>query len=706
MGPMFQDFLRMDRRSVMRSLRYHPAAIAVAMALWLCLGSTAAMQSDADQKAVLTALDRYERTATTGSLLFSSVDAFTSALDAAVPAWISQVPEPDRARRQKLAVLFVLDLSWSDLKGPEPFGLHRLAMLEWGCKVLRREPPTEFARTWMLVSHALLEPAWSAFGDIPNPVREHLGHARKLFPSDSRLRFVELLFRPAVVNLSNRPGANAGKLARSGAGRIALARQLGVLSYTLDVTLKDLQPLLDDAIVGPEVQAHIGIIKFHKNQLAESIQDLTAAAHKTTDPFVQNLSWLFVGLAYDAQHRDADATAAYERAVLAVPGAKSSAMALASHWFTAGRRDEASELLDRAFTVDVPVLDPWQHISDMLRFVPGWMAKLHAEVGHPAAVSAAAPVTFAPNPDQPRRIDSLARYADWQPDSRGLPVFRATGAAVLVDVSVRNGKQPVGDLRPADFEVLDNGVLQQVDSISADALPIDLTMVADYYDATAGEETNPFGPSYMDEQRTALRADVSNIAKLLSKRDRIRIIFVDNEPREMMAMQSPGLEPPQTNSKIGHLSYGRNSAVYDAVALALMKATPMGRRHLVLAFTEGADDGSILTKERVTAVASSADAVMHLSKRLFNRTGYPTMLWSPDPQALPQLASITGGTLLNSLGGSKYRDIQGIVDRLRQSYVLRYQPSGVASPGWHQIQVKLKRPGKFDIQSRKGYWGG
>lgn len=106
------------------------------------------------------------------------------------------------------------------------------------------------------------------------------------------------------------------------------------------------------------------------------------------------------------------------------------------------------------------------------------------------------------------------------------------------------------------------------------------------------------------------------------------------------------------------------------------------------------------------AVAQKADAVMHLSKRVFNRNGYPTILWPADPRALQQFTAATGGTLINSLGGSKYQDIQRIIDRLRQSYVLRYQPAGVDSKGWHQIMVRLKQPGKFDIQARKGYWGG
>ncbi len=139
-----------------------------------------------------------------------------------------------------------------------------------------------------------------------------------------------------------------------------------------------------------------------------------------------------------------------------------------------------------------------------------------------------------------------------------------------------------------------------------------------------------------------------------------------------------------------------------------MKFTPMGRRHLVLTFSEGVDDASVLTKERLLEIASRADAVMHLSKRktaleIAQEKGvagrpvstwiYSNLLWPQEPWVIGEAARLTGGTLINSLGGSKYEDLRQIIDRLRHSYLLRYQPTGVAPGGWHRIEVRILRKG-------------
>jgi len=665
--------------------------------------------SDDEQRVLLTALSRYERDASTGPLVFNSVRSMTSALTAVVPKWVAEVPEASRERRQRMAALFVLDLSWADFRGPTPFSRHRAEMLEWACKRLREQPPSEFGRLWMLTSYALLEPAGAGFGDVVPMQREQLQHARQQYPDDSRLKLAELLLRPAAINVSNRPGASQAKLVRTSGGRVSGA-SLGVPTWPLDQTLKDLSPLADDPTVGAEVQAHIGLIQFHQNRLTESLANLTAAARKATDPFVANLAGLMAGLAYESQGRPDEARSAYEGAVVAIPTAKTSALALAASWFLEGRREDASALLDRAFDKEPGTLDPWQHLGDMLRFVPAWMAELHAQVGHRPVVVVTAPPAFTATATEPGGlVDVGARYAEWKADQTGLPKFRSTVAAVLVDASVRNGNQPVENLAITDFELLDNGVPQQIDSVSVEALPIDLTLVVDYYDATGTEETNgPGQPWFMGEQRMRLRDDIPNIGRLLQHADRIRVVVVENEPREILGLQAPGapIPLPDPRNAIGRLSYGRNSAIYDSVALALMRQTPMGRRHMVLAFSEGADDASVLTKERLLRVASQADAVMHLFKRPFMRSGYPKALWPPDPQALSQAATATGGSIGDSLGGSKYQDIQRLITRLRQSYLLRYQPTGVAATGWHSIQVRVVKPGRYNVQSRKGYWGG
>ena len=68
-----------------------------------------------------------------------------------------------------------------------------------------------------------------------------------------------------------------------------------------------------------------------------------------------------------------------------------------------------------------------------------------------------------------------------------LPTFSSRVEAVRVDVLVTDGGKPVRGLRAADFEVLDNGVRQTVDFVSAEQLPLNVVFTFDLSGSIVGE---------------------------------------------------------------------------------------------------------------------------------------------------------------------------------------------------------------------------
>ena len=67
------------------------------------------------------------------------------------------------------------------------------------------------------------------------------------------------------------------------------------------------------------------------------------------------------------------------------------------------------------------------------------------------------------------------------------PAFSSKVEAVRVDVLVTDNGQAIRGLGPADFEVLDNGVPQDVTLVSFDEIPLNVILALDMSDSVAGE---------------------------------------------------------------------------------------------------------------------------------------------------------------------------------------------------------------------------
>jgi len=253
--------------------------------------------------------------------------------------------------------------------------------------------------------------------------------------------------------------------------------------------------------------------------------------------------------------------------------------------------------------------------------------------------------------------------------------FRTRSTFVSVDVSVRRGNNPVADLTAADFVLTDNGVPQAIELVGMQAVPIDVSLVVDLSGSTAG-------------QLDRYRSDVLGIARAIRPTDQLRVITFGISVDQLLALSPGGTVPPVANMK----SIGASS-VYDGIAAALIRAVDIDRRHLIVAFTDGGENASILTLDDLLAVAQRSESVLHLSR---NAT-----------DALTAVAEATGGTNHGSwLNRSMLGAFEDIFAAFRQSYVLRYRPTGVPAGGWHEIDVTLTRPGRFDIRARRGYFGG
>ncbi|MFL6280863.1 MAG: hypothetical protein ACJ731_12175, partial [Vicinamibacterales bacterium] len=64
--------------------------------------------------------------------------------------------------------------------------------------------------------------------------------------------------------------------------------------------------------------------------------------------------------------------------------------------------------------------------------------------------------------------------------------FRSGADVVSVEASVRRDKRPMSGLKIGDFELLDNGIPQEISNLSYERLPIDVTVILDVSASVTG----------------------------------------------------------------------------------------------------------------------------------------------------------------------------------------------------------------------------
>lgn len=266
-------------------------------------------------------------------------------------------------------------------------------------------------------------------------------------------------------------------------------------------------------------------------------------------------------------------------------------------------------------------------------------------------------------------------------DARAGQRFTASADAVRVDVLVTDRGQPVTGLSARDFEVRDDGRVQRIEQVSAEQLPLDVIFVFDTSGSVSGER--------LAHLAQAVRAAAAGLAP----GDRVAVVTFSNR----VHLLSPFTEDREVvqGTLAGLAALGRTTLRDGVFAGLALRDTAEGRA-LLLLFTDGEDTGSWLTKERVLEAARRSDVVAYAVavKPPSGRYG----------EFLADLADTTGGRIVSA---ETDEDLQPtflrVLSEFRHRYVLTYQPSGVVTPGWHRLEVRLKGR-RGTIVARRGYF--
>ncbi len=335
--------------------------------------------------------------------------------------------------------------------------------------------------------------------------------------------------------------------------------------------------------------------------------------------------------------------------------------------------------------------------------------------------------------------------------------FRTSTDVVMVDVSVRKGNTPVTGLTAADFELRDNGVRQDIETVEAKAVPIDLSIIVD----VSGDPNRPWvNPTPMSKVVVEVDSQVRRLTALLRDGDRVRLFAIDTALQQVWPLQ-----PAAAVTPVRALEFDGQSSLYNTLSTVLLQPVEPTRRHVIVAATKGLDTISSMTAAGVRAIAERSDAQLHLVMQeraadeeyevrgsqcsgpavgppaggAPSQPGWVTQglgmdlckptrrFWvpaqhrmftlcrlapnclhrlTPDGLELKAGAEATGGGLYQGEAFSEptlFSVFAQAFENFRQSYVLRYSARGVTRQGWHRISVTVPRDHSFKIQARTGY---
>lgn len=273
------------------------------------------------------------------------------------------------------------------------------------------------------------------------------------------------------------------------------------------------------------------------------------------------------------------------------------------------------------------------------------------------------------------------------PVSSDQQTFRSGVDLVAVDVSARMPHQPILGLTAQDFQLFDNGVLQEIVDVSYGSRPIDITLAVDLRFSST-------------DVMSSVRQSVSSLVKRFEPQDRIRLILFNSKVARATEFTA---DADALDRVLREARGGSQITFVDAVSDALAAATPTDRRHLVLFVTDGGNANARREMLLDLGRRSRATLSMILSVTV-PASGRITINNATDPRTatLEPLVRETGGIITWTSARDVSRPMHMMVEEFRASYVLHFAPRGVEPGGLHTLKVTVNRPGAY-VKHRRAY---
>jgi Ca-activated chloride channel family protein len=297
------------------------------------------------------------------------------------------------------------------------------------------------------------------------------------------------------------------------------------------------------------------------------------------------------------------------------------------------------------------------------------------------------------------------------------PIFRIKVDMVVLSFQVTDSKNRyINGLKPTDFRIYEDGILQKISTFQdGDKAPMAVAddgttrpLLEAKKDALPGMErpdafvgTNVF--VLFDTSNFMYRGFVyaeDAIADFVRGLDRSNSVAVYTFSRNLSRASTLTREHGEAISGLRKSVAGDDTALYNALLLTLRDAAKVPGRKVVIVFSNGPDNASMVAPDDVRAVAEDEGIPIYVIS---------TSEVNKDPissAAFRRLSQRTGGKAYWAKTWQKQVEaFENIREDLGNSYTITYYPQPNPNEGFRKIGVEITSdPGKkYRIQVRPGY---
>ena len=297
------------------------------------------------------------------------------------------------------------------------------------------------------------------------------------------------------------------------------------------------------------------------------------------------------------------------------------------------------------------------------------------------------------------------------------PVFRVKVDMVVHSFQVTDSKNHyINGLKPGDFRIYEDGILQKMSTFAeGDNPPVAVNAdgtTRPLLDASNADLPDLDKPVALAGTNVFVLFDTSNfmyrgfvyaedaIADFVRGMDRADSVAVYTFSRNLSRAATLTREHNGAIDGLRRAVAGDDTALYNALLLTLRDAAKVPGRKVVIVFSNGPDNASMVAPDDVRAVAEDEGIPIYvISTNEVNKDAVSSSVFR-------RIATRTGGKAYWARTWQKQVEaFEDIREDMSNSYTITYYPAANPNDGFRKILVEIVNdPGKkYRIHSRPGY---